>query len=173
MRFTSKPANKIMDVILMIFIFLSNVQISLFVIFAVLLFYGILIMKFPAAEIIPLWVVNYFLIGIAITLTALGILHYFRWYVWRKKLALDCPKCQQKVIATRKEVREFKVKVDPLVDFRVIQYGIRIQRFRPRFHYICPTCGYEEFICPYCHKPISKDAEKCPHCTKRVMVMDE
>lgn len=173
MKITSKPVNKTMDVIGLFAVILGDIQASLFVIAVVLLFYSIFNDKFPAAEIIPLWVVNYILIGTGVTLTALGAIHYFRWYVWRKKLALDCPKCQQKVIATRKEVREFKVEVTPWAEFYVMRYAFWIQIYRPRYHYICPTCGHEEYICPYCHKPIGKDDEKCPHCAKRVMVMYE
>jgi DNA-directed RNA polymerase subunit RPC12/RpoP len=36
-------------------------------------------------------------------------------------------------------------------------------------HYKCPECGHEEYICPYCHKPVHKDDEKCPHCKKRMI----
>ena len=107
----------------------------------------------------------------AIVIIILGEIHYFRWFVLDKKQNVNCHNCGEKVVARRKEI--WNPDEYPSVDFLYPIHGcqrmIRLQTCRPVLFYTCPVCGTSEYICPYCHKPVNKEDEKCPHCGKRMV----
>lgn len=107
----------------------------------------------------------------ASVLILFGIVHYIKWFVVNQKTLLDCHGCGKQVEATRKEVwdSDEHTTVVILDTIESSQRTRRVQIYRPMLFYKCPTCGLEEYICPYCHKPVSKENDKCPHCGKRII----
>lgn len=116
---------------------------------------------------IPFWYIGSAYIILCILFIIWGYIHYVRWHFLRKKVELPCHCCGTKVWAERKKIIEAHAKVTPLAGIRILLKTIRLQIYRPIFLYTCPTCGHIEYICPYCHKQISKDDRRCPHCGKK------
>lgn len=111
------------------------------------------------------------LVVFASVLILFGIVHYIKWFIVNQKTFLDCHCCGKQVVASRKEVWDSD-EYTTVVIFDTIESSKRtrrIQIYRPMLFYKCPTCGHEEYICPYCHKPVNKENEKCPHCEKRIV----
>ena len=116
------------------------------------------------------WVFNIY-VALVIVLITCGEIHYFRWFVFDRKQNVNCHDCGEKVDADRIEL--YSPNVDLPIDFLYpITKRLRIIRLQtcyPVLFYTCPKCGTSEYICPYCHKPVRKEDEKCPHCGKRMV----
>ena len=103
-----------------------------------------------------------------VVLVILGQIHCYKWYIRTNTLETKCNKCGEKTLATNNKPFKLSIEVDPFWGWHMLQSIYQQQRYRPRLHYICADCGHEEYICPYCHKPVGKDDKKCPHCKKRI-----
>ena len=98
-----------------------------------------------------------------------ALIHFFYWHYFKTKTSVSCHHCGETVCASFNiEERAYITgEIDALAEFHMYRDFIRKQIYRPRLHYICKSCGHEEYICPYCHQPIGKDESICPHCKKR------
>lgn len=108
---------------------------------------------------------------LVLLLTLFGEIHFFRWFIFDGKQNVNCHNCGENVVARRIDLYNAD-DYSPVEFFYPITSSLRIIRLqicRPISHYKCPECGHEEYICPYCHKPVHKDDEKCPHCKKRMI----
>lgn len=117
------------------------------------------------------WILGGFVFIVCFVIIIFGITHYIKWFIINRMAFIKCHDCGKEVAATRKEVwdpdEHTTVVVLDLIES--IQRTIRVQRYRPMLHYKCPTCGHEEYICPYCHKPVDKHDNQCPHCKKGIV----
>ena len=102
-----------------------------------------------------------------------GLSHYFKWFVLNN-IKSSCTQCENNVVAARKAVWH----PDEYISVNFSRFGsvlrgmkklIQLQKYRPMMYYKCPTCGHEEYICPYCHKPVEKYDDQCPHCKNKIV----
>ncbi len=117
---------------------------------------------------VPSNVVYWFCIICVTVLVILGQIHTYRWYQRYYEIETQCSKCGNTIMASYAPTQKNELWVDPFWQWHVLQSIYQRQMRRPRLHYICPDCGYDEYICPYCHKPVGKDDKKCPNCRKNV-----
>lgn len=110
-------------------------------------------------------------IMLVLLLTLFGEIHFFRWFVFDGKQNINCHNCGENVVAKRIEVYnpDNYLPVMILSNLYAFIATIRIQICRPILHYTCPKCGATEYICPYCHKIVHKEDEKCPYCGRRMI----
>lgn len=109
---------------------------------------------------------------IVFLLTMSGLIHSYRWFLRDYTIEIKCHNCGKDTIVTHQiNLPPIGVEIDPFWDWHMIQSIYQKQMYRPRLHYTCSECGHDEYICPYCHKPIGKDDKRCPHCHKRVYMV--
>ena len=89
----------------------------------------------------------------------------YKWYGTDSPKSIYCPVCHTSVKLRHHQKREL------IVTPRLILTGkaLLVSFYRPRLHLLCPHCGLDEIVCPYCDKPISEKDKRCPHCGKRVL----
>ena len=135
----------------------------------VILIYAILSGHIEALTYIPLWIISYSYIACSSVAALVALIHFFYWHYFKTKTSVSCHHCGETVCASFNiEERAYITgEIDALAEFHMYRDFIRKQIYRPRLHYICKSCGHEEYICPYCHQPIGKDESICPHCKKR------
>ena len=103
-------------------------------------------------------------------LVILGQIHAYKWHIRNYAIKKQCSKCSNDVEVSNQdeESSHVSIAIDPFWGLHMLQHIYRSQVYRPRLHYSCKTCGQEEYICPYCHRPVGENDKKCPHCRKRI-----
>ncbi len=166
--YMNKIVEKIGDIIGLVGILLSDMVVALL---CLAVMYMLLDICFPSDYVaLTYWILGGYILSVSIIIIR-GIVHYTKWFILNRKMYVYCHSCGEKVAAIRKEVWDSDeyATVYILYSIESIQRTNRIQKYRPMMYYKCSSCGHEEYICPYCHKPVSKENDKCPHCQKRII----
>lgn len=165
MQIRSKFFKRMLDIIITILLILLTYRYFFTGLVVLLLVSGL----FHVEEYVDIWkiLVAYLAIGGASMIV--GIIHYIKWFVCKPPIHLNCHNCGEKVTASKSDIYNIDSKFDPMAEHHQFQSIARLLKYRPRLFYVCPTCGQEECICPYCHKAIHPDDIKCLACGKRIL----
>lgn len=159
--------SKYLRILSQLFVFLVTVGLAAFGFGLLMFIWSMISMHSDAFILWGVWTIRIY-ITICLVLIIIGQIYYYKWNVRKYSVDVHCHRCGKKTKASLPDYGEVTCEIDPNAQYHQIKSAVESQIYRPKLHYVCSTCGHEEYICPYCHNEITATEHKCPHCGKRI-----